>query len=69
MESGNCSTCYGNEHKAPDRLSYRMHVSEMRPYLRNRIIRIRENTNDNTDCHNDQADTEQWIDTSDDLID
>ena len=68
MESGDCTAGNRNEHEAPDRFSIRMHICEMSPDLRNGICRVGKDTKDNTNCHNDQANTKQRIDPSNDLI-
>ena len=69
MESGNRAAGDGDKHEGPDRGSLRVHVVEVRPDLRDRVGRIRHDTEDNTDSHRDQADTEDRVDTSDDGID
>ena len=69
MESGDCAAGDGDEHEGPDRGSLRVHVVEVRPDLRDRVGRIRHDTEDNADGHGDQADTEDRVDSSDDGID
>ena len=45
-----------------------MHIVQVRPNLRNGVIRIGEDTDDNTDRHDDQAHAEQRVYLADDLI-
>ena len=46
-----------------------MHISEVAPDLRDHVFRFCEDTERNTECHDDQADTEYRIYLTDDLID
>ena len=68
MESGNSSAGYGDKHEAPNWFSVWMHICKVVPNFRNRIIRICKNTDDDTESHDDQTDTKEWVDSSDDLI-
>ena len=68
METRNSSTCYSDKHEAPDWFSVRMHICKVTPDFRNCIIRICEDTDDNTKSHDDQTDTKNRVDASDDLI-
>ena len=45
-----------------------MHVVQVRPNLRNGVIRVGEDTDDNADRHDDQAHAEQRVYLADDLI-
>ena len=45
-----------------------MHICKVAPDFRNCIIRICEDTDDNTKSHDDQTDTKNRVDASDNLI-
>ena len=68
MESGNRTAGNGDEHKAPNRLSVRMHIGKVAPNLRNCIIGIGKYAKDNSKCHDNQAYTEERINTPDNLV-
>ena len=68
MEAGDRAAGDGDEHEAPDRSALRVEVGEVVPDLGD-LIALGEDTQSHAERHNDQADTEQGVDLTDDLVD
>ena len=69
MEAGDRAAGNGDEHEAPHRGARGMHGAEVVPDLGDGVLRLGEDADGNTDGHDDQADTEQGVNLTDDLID
>ena len=68
METGDRTAGDRDEHKAPDRCARRMHAAEIVPDFRD-LVAVHRKTDGYADSHDDQADTENRINLSDNLID
>ena len=68
MEAGDRAAGDGDEHEAPDRSALRVEVGEVVPDLGD-LIALGEDTQSHAERHNDQADTEQGVNLTDDLVD
>ena len=68
METRNSSTCYSDKHEAQIGFPSGCIFCKVAPDFRNCIIRICEDTDDNTKSHDDQTDTKNRVDASDNLI-
>ena len=68
MEAGDRAAGDGDEHKAPDRSGLRVEVSEVVPDLGD-LVALGEDTERHAECHDDEADAEQGVDLTNDLVD
>ena len=68
MEAGDRAAGDGDEHEAPDRSALRVEVGKVVPDLGD-LIALGEDTQSHAERHNDQADTEQGVNLTDDLVD
>ena len=68
MEARNSTAGNGDEHKAPNGSAFGVHIVEVGPDLGNVVLGMSKDTNGNAHSHDDQADTENRVNLTDDLI-
>ena len=68
MEAGARTAGNRDEHEAPYRSSVRMHAAEVCEQFR-RMVTVQRHSDRDTDCHRDQAETENRVNLTDDLVD
>ena len=68
METGDGAAGHSDEHERPDGGAGGMHAAEVAPDLRDGVVGIDENADGNAYRHDNQADTEDGVHLTDDLV-